>query len=598
MLGNVTSYRNNSNQHLIRTSTVEDRLIGVASAVGCFVQVGKKVYPYKFRKPASPHRGPKKDPSRYMLPPQIHLMSYSHSPRTTSKMMIANCCAVVVDAVAESTAVTMNITQEKRRKRPHSCRFCRVATHTFGITKMAMVLLVFLSFPSDRSRQLWFGKFVCGFSPPSGPVTPVTKDMPSRNHSWKVSSAGSRMKVVKFTTTSRTTKTGRSLIFGEGLSQQSKENLPAQGSSTSLFPTKGSFRSFIFVIIFTIGSLLGAYPSIASAETSTPTTIQHERRMISLSSSSSLSSPSSSSYDHSRRQRASLSTTNVLIESIATTTSTTMLSSSSLDGGIEQQLRESLKAPTTDKPQIPLPSMPTPSSESTTTSSTTQKPDFNKMNTNVPMRGTKTPNRSDDGTVQALVSIEYGGGGGQQSRPLGNELLVVKAWNGLPSSLTSSATSTSNNEKQIVLLGGAKIPMAKVGSLPIRVILGTQNSIPSGSSSSSSSGAERIGLWKEYTTGQDLWLQAGICQPTTSEHGNIAILPSEGQSFWSSSTSSSDFCPPEDYKLRFGGESISKWIALPSAEQGTMLTEDDTTLSSSAGIRAPASIVLRPVGVQ
>jgi hypothetical protein len=267
---------------------------------------------------------------------------------------------------------------------------------------------------------------------------------------------------------------------------------------------------------------------------------------------------------------------------------------------MERQLMQSLKAPTADRPQIPLPSVPI---LSTTTESNSNR----KSNSSTD----KTPKDNDREIIQALVSIDYSGG--QQRRPLGNDLLVVKVWTGVPLSISSSST---NDNSPLLLLGGAKIPMAKVGSLPIRIMLGTQNAVPS----SSTSTQQRIELWKTHTTGEDLWLQAGICRSTSSNDnddendanflGNMngkGAKQSKQSSFWSSS--SSDFCPEDDYELSFEGTSVSKWITLPALEEmNTPFTNVDArqtgaamrshSAAPSAGIRAPAAIVLRSVGGQ
>ena len=137
-------------------------------------------------------------------------------------------------------------------------------------------------------------------------------------------------------------------------------------------------------------------------------------------------------------------------------------------------------------------------------------------------------------TLQALISLQNP----QRNRPLGNDVLVVTVW---------------DSKDQSLLLGGAKIPVAKVRSFPVMIQMGPKNSkLP-------------VEKWNALVPAtEDLWIQATICPEDASE------FP----------------CPPSEQRLSATGKAtLLKRLPGLEAEIAT-------------GIRVPATLPLAKVGSQ
>jgi hypothetical protein len=122
----------------------------------------------------------------------------------------------------------------------------------------------------------------------------------------------------------------------------------------------------------------------------------------------------------------------------------------------QQTLQSSLRSPTEDRPQIRLPSDGTKELPSPT-------------------------------TVGALISLAN-----PQLRPLASDILVIQIY---------------DSNEQTVLLGGAKIPVAKI-RFPIQIKLGSQNAAKATVAVADD--------WNRLSSTQDLWIDASICPEDTA----------------------------------------------------------------------------------
>jgi hypothetical protein len=174
------------------------------------------------------------------------------------------------------------------------------------------------------------------------------------------------------------------------------------------------------------------------------------------------------------------------------------VSSPALADDWQEGWQSSLRAPTEDQPQILLPK------------------DSNKS----------LPSPT---TVQALISLAN-----PQLRPVASDVLVIQIYD---ESWDQQTTS------QQLLLGGAKIPVAKI-RFPMKVQLGPQN-------------AKVIDDWNRLASSQDLWIVASVCP-----EGNAPCSASE---------------------QRFETSGISKLLKqLPGMDEST----------TGVGLRVPASLAL------
>jgi hypothetical protein len=137
-------------------------------------------------------------------------------------------------------------------------------------------------------------------------------------------------------------------------------------------------------------------------------------------------------------------------------------------GSWQSDLQSSLRAPTSDQPQISLPSS-----------------------------GTSPLGIPPTWKVQALISLQNP----RYERPLASDIMVIQVFSKPPS------------QDGGVLLGGAKIPVARV-RFPTSVSLGLEN-------------AKQQEEWRRLSSEQDLWIQAEICSDQASRFPCL----SEEQSF-------------------------------------------------------------------
>lgn len=189
-----------------------------------------------------------------------------------------------------------------------------------------------------------------------------------------------------------------------------------------------------------------------------------------------------------------------------TGTQTDAIAAAPSSPGLEERVQSMLKAPTEDRPQIPLPS----------------------SGGNSKFRSSAISKANDK--VKALISLSNP----QKDRPYANDVLVVQVW---------------DSEQRSLLLGGAKIPVAKIRSFPVMIQLGPPNA--------------KVLDWTERTSRADLWIEATICPEDSSSS-----------------------CSPDEQ--RFVATGLSK-----------LLTQQQLPgIGDEEGIRVPASLALTMTGNQ
>jgi hypothetical protein len=238
-------------------------------------------------------------------------------------------------------------------------------------------------------------------------------------------------------------------------------------------------------------------------------------------------------------------------DAIITSTNTAGAAAADDDEEFQAQLQKSLRPATDERPAIALPDTfrnTTPNKNGSTGSSSSSSS---------PTTNTLPPPT----TIQALIALTN-----PQIRPSPGDLLVIQVYSSSSSSNTNAGggMSLSNNsnidkQEQRLLLGGAKVPVARI-RFPVQIQLTTQNAIDKSA-------------WEQFASSQDLWIAARIVPGNSNDNNN------------DDSTSSSS-SPPS----LFEALGISKFLtSLPGLDSDTIQSLGQT------GIRTPASLTLSVV---
>lgn len=234
---------------------------------------------------------------------------------------------------------------------------------------------------------------------------------------------------------------------------------------------------------------------------------------------------------------------------------------------LETELRQSLTAPSEDQPRIAFPSSLLQPEEAKTGAglSSNRKREISPI----------FPSPS---TVQVLLSLKN-----SQLRPAPNDLLVVQVFDRDPSlgksydrglDFNANESDSSSPLKKPVLLGGAKIPVARI-RFPINLQLTSKNAAPS----ASDNGRPDTARWDTLATTRDLWIVASVCPESSGENLQRDCLSSKKYSFQAA-----------------GISKLLQQLPIMATETGDDGVGSTQTMSLlGAGIRAPSSLSLEVV---